>query len=53
MSDLSEDEIKELKQILDERKGARLIWKWLTAFLAVAVPLATLYGLYKSMGGQP
>jgi hypothetical protein len=53
MSDLSDEEIKEIKQILDERRGAKLVWRWLIAFLSVAVPLATLYGLYKQAGGQP
>ena len=53
LDDFDEEDLKELKEFLNERRGAKLLWKWLTTFLAVAVPLASLYAFWKSMGGQP
>lgn len=53
MNDLDEEDLKELKQLLNERRGAKVVWKWFTSFLYVAVPLASLYAFYKSLGGQP
>lgn len=49
----SEEEIKALKDVVKREQAAGLIWKWIKAFLMVAVPIATLYSLYKASGGQP
>lgn len=51
--ELSQDDIKVLKAIVKREEAASLIWKWVTAFLYVAVPIGTLYGIYKSLGGHP
>lgn len=50
---LPKDEYDTLKDIIKRDQAAHIVWKWVRAFLAVAVPIATLYGIYKAMGGQP
>lgn len=52
-SDLSDDEIKVLRDMVERERAVGLIWGWIKAFLYVAVPAATLYSMYKSFGGQP
>jgi hypothetical protein len=51
--ELSQEDIKVLKDMVEREKAVSLIWGWVKAFLYVAVPAATLYSLYKSFGGQP
>lgn len=51
--DLSDEEIKVLKDMIKREQAASLIWKWFTTFLYVAVPIASLYAFYKTLGGQP
>ena len=53
MNDLNEEDIRVLKEIVKREQAATLIWKWFKAFLMVAVPIATLYSIYKASGGQP
>ena len=53
MNPLSEEELKVLKDMVKREQAAGLVWKWFKALLYVAVPLATLYSIYKSFGGQP
>lgn len=53
MSDLSEDEIQVLKDMVEREKAVTRVWGWIKNFLYVAVPITTLYAFYKSMGGQP
>lgn len=53
MNGLSDEEIEVLKEVVKREQAASLIWKWIRALLMVAVPIATLYSLYKASGGQP
>lgn len=53
MNDLDEEEIQALRDMIKREQAASLVWKWFKAILYVAVPLATLYSIYKSLGGQP
>jgi hypothetical protein len=50
---LDEEEIKVLREIVEREKAAKLIWKWFTTFLGVAIPIIGIYAFYKSLGGQP
>lgn len=51
--ELSPEEIEILKGIVKREEAINWFWGWVKAFLAVAVPVATLYALYKNYGGQP
>ncbi len=51
--ELDEDEIRVLKEIVEREKAAKLIWKWFTTFLGVAIPIIGIYAFYKSLGGHP
>lgn len=53
IDELSDDEIKVLKDMVEREKAVSRIWGWIKNFLYVAVPITTLYAFYKSMGGQP
>jgi hypothetical protein len=50
---LPKDEYDTLKSMIKRDEAAHLVVKWIRAFLYVAVPLASLYAFYKSLGGQP
>ncbi len=53
MNGLSDEEMKVLKAVIKREEAANLIWKWVRNLLMVAVPVATLYSIYKALGGQP
>lgn len=53
MTPLNDEELKAFRDMIKREQAAGLIWKWFKALLYVAVPLATLYSIYKSFGGQP
>lgn len=51
--ELDEDDLKVLREIIEREKAAKLIWKWFTTFLGVAIPIIGIYAFWKSLGGNP
>lgn len=45
--ELTEDEIKILRDIVEREKAVTRVWGWIRAFLYVAVPVTTLYSFYE------
>lgn len=45
--ELSEEEIRVLKDMVEREKAVTRVWGWVKAFLYVAVPITTLYSFYE------
>jgi protein-S-isoprenylcysteine O-methyltransferase Ste14 len=52
MNELSEEEIKVLKEVAKREVAVGLVWSWIRNFLYVAVPITTLYTFFEYLRGR-